>query len=299
MNITQLRYIVEVARTKSFTKAAMTLYVTQPTLSIQIKELEKELDHEIFKRSKKEVEITKFGASFLEYAQETIKRYEEFMADDEGENMRLDLGLYWMFGYSGLGELLNHFKIDHPKIKVRYAVDGARDLIERAMTKKIDAAIITGCYADDNDREYKEMKKIFDMTLLDISPLVLLANKKSDLANRDMIALDDLDDRPLLHIAKRSNMFTTVDNYFKSHDIHPQIIGHSSQADICFQMAFYDISYAFCTKETYDSFATHEAIRAIPIVPSIERQLFFIHRKEDADKAIQIFKEYLIQNFHA
>ena len=55
MNFTQLKYAITLANEGNFTKAAEKLYITQPTLSIQIKELEKELNQTLFIRAKKSI----------------------------------------------------------------------------------------------------------------------------------------------------------------------------------------------------------------------------------------------------
>lgn len=58
MDLKSLRYFVEIARQKSFTAAAEKLFVTQPTLSRQIADLEDELGHKLFDRSTRRIELT-------------------------------------------------------------------------------------------------------------------------------------------------------------------------------------------------------------------------------------------------
>ena len=68
MNLTHLRYMVEVERLGSITKAAAALYMGQPNLSKAIKEMEREVGIPIFKRSAKGVVATEKGKEFLQYA---------------------------------------------------------------------------------------------------------------------------------------------------------------------------------------------------------------------------------------
>ena len=65
MKLRQFEYVVEIARHKSISKAAETLYITQPTLSEALNDLEKKLGFAIFKRSRKGVELTLEGERFL------------------------------------------------------------------------------------------------------------------------------------------------------------------------------------------------------------------------------------------
>lgn len=78
MNLTHLRYIIEVARTGSITKAAQNLYMGQPNLSKSIKDLEKSVGTAIFMRTPKGVVPTKKGEEIIEYAKSLVKQADEF-----------------------------------------------------------------------------------------------------------------------------------------------------------------------------------------------------------------------------
>lgn len=77
MNLTHLRYALEVERTRSITKAAQNLYMGQPNLSKAIKELEGEIGIPIFSRTSKGVGVTKKGAEFLHYARGIVEQVQE------------------------------------------------------------------------------------------------------------------------------------------------------------------------------------------------------------------------------
>lgn len=77
MNLTHLRYLLEVERTGSITKAAQNLYMGQPNLSKAIKELEGEIGITVFKRTSRGVEPTRKGAEFLSYAHTIISQVDE------------------------------------------------------------------------------------------------------------------------------------------------------------------------------------------------------------------------------
>lgn len=77
MNILHFKYAVEIAKTKSISKAAESLFMGQPTLSRAIKELEEELGITIFNRNTKGISLTPEGAEFLQYAKQIITQVEE------------------------------------------------------------------------------------------------------------------------------------------------------------------------------------------------------------------------------
>ena len=77
MNILHLKYAVEVAKTKSISKAAENLYMGQPNLSRAIKELEESLGITIFDRTPKGITLTPQGEEFLQYARRIISQVDE------------------------------------------------------------------------------------------------------------------------------------------------------------------------------------------------------------------------------
>ena len=80
MNITHLRYAVEVEKAKSINKAAENLYMGQPNLSRAIRELEEELGITIFNRSSRGMTITPEGEEFLSYAHRILEQVSEVEA---------------------------------------------------------------------------------------------------------------------------------------------------------------------------------------------------------------------------
>ena len=74
MTLTELRYVVAVAREKHFGRAAEACFVSQPTLSVSIKKLEEELDVRIFERGANEVSVTPIGEEIVRQAQAVIEQ---------------------------------------------------------------------------------------------------------------------------------------------------------------------------------------------------------------------------------
>ena len=80
MTLIQLHYILTIAETRSLNKAAELLYVSQPSLTSAVKELEKELGITIFNRGGRGVTLTNDGAEFLLHAKELYGQYESVYA---------------------------------------------------------------------------------------------------------------------------------------------------------------------------------------------------------------------------
>lgn len=79
MTLQQLHYIIGVSESGSFNKAAENLYVSQPSLTSAIKEVEKEFNISIFNRSSKGISLTQDGKEFIQYARQIYAQYENLL----------------------------------------------------------------------------------------------------------------------------------------------------------------------------------------------------------------------------
>ena len=102
MELRQLKYFVKVAELLSFSKAAKALYITQSTLSQQIKQLEDELDMALFFRNNHKVTLTEAGETFLEGAKKTLADADDNKAKimdlASGHRGTLNIGVTHSFG---------------------------------------------------------------------------------------------------------------------------------------------------------------------------------------------------------
>ena len=116
----RLRYFVAVAETLHFGRAAARLHMSQPPLSRQIKELEREMGALLFRRSKRRVELTDAGAYLLEQARRMLAEADTLAARtrrvESGESGRLTLGFISSVDYSILPGLLSAYRAAHPGV---------------------------------------------------------------------------------------------------------------------------------------------------------------------------------------
>ena len=112
MTLTELRYIVAVARERHFGRAAEACHVSQPTLSVAIKKLEEELDVKIFERGSNEVSLTPLGEAIVRQAQSVIEQAQGIreIAQRGKDPLAgpLRLGIIYTIGPYLLPELVRH-----------------------------------------------------------------------------------------------------------------------------------------------------------------------------------------------
>ena len=117
MNIQQLRYVVAIANSGTFREAAEKMYVSQPSLSISVRDLEKELGFKIFRRTSSGTFLTRRGMEFYEKAQELVKGFDVFQnqyANPEDEKKEFSISSQH---YDFLPPLITQFSVLYPENK--------------------------------------------------------------------------------------------------------------------------------------------------------------------------------------
>ncbi|MBZ9731274.1 LysR family transcriptional regulator [Salegentibacter sp. JZCK2] len=145
MTITQLHYVLAVAEHKNFTKAAQKVFVTQPTLSMQIQKLEEELDVQIFDRTKKPIQLTETGQKIVQQARNIVNesdRIKDIVDQQKGfVGGIFKLGVIPTVMPTLLPMFINNFIKKYPKVKLKIEELNTEAIIERLKEGHLDAAI--------------------------------------------------------------------------------------------------------------------------------------------------------------
>ena len=152
MTLTELKYIVAVARERHFGKAADACYVSQPTLSVAVKKLEEELEVKLFERNANEVTVTHLGEEIVRRAQsvleqaanikEIAKRGKDPLAGP------LTLGLIYTIGPYLLPDLVRQMIKQTPQMPLMLQENFTVKLLEMLRTGEIDCAILAEPFPD-------------------------------------------------------------------------------------------------------------------------------------------------------
>jgi len=146
MTLTELRYIVAVARERHFGRAAETCFVSQPTLSVAVKKLEEELGVQLFERGPTEVTVTPAGGRVVEQAQRTLEEAEKIrnIAKAIGDPLEgpLKLGAIFTIAPYLLPQLVPLLRRRAPKMPLILEENYTATLSERLKRGDIDAAIV-------------------------------------------------------------------------------------------------------------------------------------------------------------
>ena len=186
MELRQLKYFVTVARTLNFSEASRRLFITQGTLSQQIRQLEDELDIHLFDRTSHSVALTEAGEELLPLAESTIEASKECsnrMNDLRGAiTGTLNIGVTQSFSEL-LIETVKVFVKRCPGVKLNIHYKTAAELMDMLREKSVDLAL-----AFKPIKEYEEV----DSEVLFTTDLSVVMRKDHPLAERKSLSIHDL-----------------------------------------------------------------------------------------------------------
>ncbi len=186
MTLTELRYVVAVAREKHFGRAAEACSVSQPTLSVSIKKLEEELDVRIFERGANEVSVTPIGEEIVRQAQSVIEAAAEIRETAKRKKDPLSgplrLGVIYTIGPYLLPELVKQAIERVPQMPLMLQENFTAKLLELLRTGELDCAIMAEPFPDTG----LAIAPLYD------EPFMVALPRAHPLAKRKSISADEL-----------------------------------------------------------------------------------------------------------
>jgi LysR family hydrogen peroxide-inducible transcriptional activator len=186
MTLTELKYIVAVAREKHFGKAADACFVSQPTLSVAVKKLEEELDVKLFERSANEVSVTALGEEIVRQAQSVLEQAANIKdIAKRGKDPlagALKLGVIYTIAPYLLPDLVRQVITRTPQMPLMLQENFTVKLLEMLRTGEIDCAIMAEPFPDAG----LAVAQLYD------EPFIAALPSNHPLAQRDSISATEL-----------------------------------------------------------------------------------------------------------
>lgn len=178
----KIKTLLTVAEEKNFTKAANKLNLTQPAVSHQIKELEDELQEQLFIRKKGDIIPTPIGDIVLNYARKFVAMHNK-MLDDIKHNHKINikLGITHTAESNKITEIIGSYLINNSGLSVTVITDTTNNLYKMVENYELDLAIV------DNKKNVK-----LNYLPLDTDYLVCVVNNNSPLAKKKIVTLKEL-----------------------------------------------------------------------------------------------------------
>lgn len=213
MELRQLKYFVKSAEYLNFSVAAKHLYITQSTLSQQIKQLEFELGFELFLRNSRHISLTEAGEEFLPFARKTILDAEDAVQrlyDLQHVKVgTLRVGVTYSLS-TVLTEGLISFMKEFPGIKLEVYYKTVDELLTLLRERKVDFVL-----------SYKPLYEASDIEAMPLfeNTLALVVSKEHSFAKRERIKLNDLVGLPLILPSKGLQARMMLDRLIEGNNI--------------------------------------------------------------------------------
>lgn len=207
MTLTQLRYVITVAEAKSMNEAAKQLFISQPSLSAAIRDLEDEIGIEVFRRSNKGVSITPEGEEFVGYARQVVEQYRlietKYVEKTNSKKKFAVSTQHYTFAVKAFVEMVKQFGMDEYEFAVRETK--TYEVIEDVKNFKSEIGIL---YL--NDFNEKVLRKLFTEYGLEFHPILdcriyVYMWKGHPLAGRKKVTLEELEEYPCLSFEQGNN----------------------------------------------------------------------------------------------
>ena len=214
----QLRMLKAVASEKSFTKAAKILYISQPSLSKQIKILENRLGIILLNRENNSITLTEGGRVFLQYSERILALCEESCRAlndvKNGDRGNLTVGASQTIGTYLMPRVLALFAQNYPQINIKVQVDSTRVVAKNVVNREIDIAVVGGDVPN-------ELKKNLDIENFVEDELILIVPKSHPFARKKhkKINKDDLYHLNFITLNSSSTIRKFIDNILIQNEI--------------------------------------------------------------------------------
>lgn len=204
MELNQLRIFCAVVEKKSFSRASEAVFLSQPTVSLQIRSLEQELNTQLLDRQGREVGLTRTGETLYQYARRILQlAHEAEQAIDQIKGLMkglLTLGASTIPGEYLLPSLLAEFKGIHPAVEIDLYVSDSQEVITKVLSQELELGFVGA--RDKND------KLVFKHFSYD--KIVLIASSNNTYLGQNSLTSEQLKGMPFILRERGSGTRTTV-----------------------------------------------------------------------------------------
>lgn len=258
LTLRQLRAFVEVARASSIGRAAEVLHLTQPAVSMQIRDLEGAVGLPLFERAGKGIRLTTTGEYFLVYARRifgTLKEAEDSIARLRGlKGGRVVIGMVSTAEHF-LPRLLARFRSEHPDVEIRLQLGNREQLGRALLDNDVDLAVMGRAPAALAARAEP----------FAANPLAIVAAPAHPLARKRRLAPAALAQEPFIVREPGSGTRAAMEQFFGEHGIAPPAIMEMSSNETIKQAVLADMGLAFLSLHTVAQELALKQLRVLDI----------------------------------
>ena len=275
MTFDHIYYFLMVVECKSFSHAAENLFISQSTLSKQIKSLESELNKQLLVRRGAQIELTASGKLFLQFAKKVTQEYQNLLCQLPQNNERktsiLRIGVLPLLIEYELMDIISRFQIQHEHIHLILSEDNQLKLINMLDNHQLDVAIAWS----DLIPSYK-----YDFFPIDYDSLCIVCHRNNHIADENSLSIKDIKDEQLAMLNEDSGINHLFYNACIREGFSPSTVFTSNRHSHLLGIIEENTNVLSVFPRKMINLEAYHNIKTIPLRDKIDTTISLIRRKE-------------------
>ena len=296
MNIQQLRYVVAIANSGTFREAAEKMYVSQPSLSISVRDLEKELGFKIFRRTSSGTFLTRRGMEFYEKAQGLVKGFDVFQnqyANPEEEKDEFSIASQH---YDFLPPTITAFSQQYPEYKnFRIFESTTVQILDEVAQGHSEIGIIY--LNNQNQKGIMQRVEKLGLEVIELIPFQthIYLREGHQLAKKKELVMEDLADLPTVRFTQEKDEYLYYSENFVDTSASSQMFNVTDRATL---NGILERTNAYATGSGFLDSDSVNGITVIPLNDNLNNRMVYVKREEvDLSQAGILFVEVMQEYF--
>lgn len=296
MNIQQLRYVVAIANSGTFREAAEKMYVSQPSLSISVRDLEKELGFKIFRRTSSGTFLTRRGMEFYEKAQELVKGFDIFQnqyANPEEEKDEFSIASQH---YDFLPPTITAFSERYPDYKnFRIFESTTVQILDEVAQGHSEIGIIY--LNNQNKKGIMQRVEKLGLEVIELIPFHthIYLREGHPLAQKEELVMEDLADLPTVRFTQEKDEYLYYSENFVDTSASSQMFNVTDRATL---NGILERTDAYATGSGFLDSDSVNGITVIRLRDNLDNRMVYVKREEvELSQAGTLFVEVMQEYF--
>ena len=271
----QLKTFITTAECKKMSEAAKQLYISQPTVSQIISDLEKEYQVTLFERYPRELKLTIAGEIFFNSAKEIVETYEklEINMRSVAQQRCLKIGATLTIGNTLMGELMEQLEACYPDINSSVWVDNTKHLEEKLVHNELDVALVEGIIT---------REEIVTIPVM-VDTLYLVCGKKHPFAKKKTVTMEELRGQSFIIREKGSGTRATFEDIMSRHHIPFKVAWECNGGKAIVDAVRHNLGLGFISERCVSEYIEKGEIFRIPVEGiSTKRFFYFCYHRNHA-----------------
>ncbi|MDY4920531.1 MAG: LysR family transcriptional regulator [Phascolarctobacterium sp.] len=297
MHLNQLKYFVAIVKHGSFWSAALEEYISQSSISKQIKALENELGVILFERSGNKTSLTEAGKCFYEYAMEVLGRTDDLLNDlsqyDKKGEENISFASIPIMGAYKISNLLSEFQKENKDFKqvINYNIfeEEQKNVVFLLKNDKVSFAFLRD--------EFNKLTE-YEHRLFLTDEIGMICSKKSPLAQLKQFDFAQIADEKIIMISPKSEVYLLVNERLKEAEREENIVATTTRHRNLLSMVADNVGITFFAKRMMQDADMAEQLVFVPLKLPIYSNIYVVrHKKRGFNIITEKFWQFLCNRY--